>query len=208
MVFFKTLFAALSVSLVATCAAAQSDYQIRRGDTLQIEVFEDSDLNRSVVVLSDGRISFPFAGTLQVAGRTVNEVQAALTSAISSNFAAPPTVFVAVQPAPVVPRPVIAPAPPAPPPTIDIYFLGEVSSPGAKSVPPGTTFLQAMAQSGGLTRFAAVKRVQLRRTDPTTGQPRVYTINYGAILDGAQMRNSIVLAHGDIIVVPERRLFE
>jgi polysaccharide export outer membrane protein len=203
--FLKTLLVGLTASLLATFAAAQSSYQIRSGDTLQIEVFEDSDLNRSVVVLSDGRISFPFAGTLRVAGRTVGEVQAALTTAIASNFAAPPTVFVAVNPAPVVPR---TPVAPAPPPTIEIYFIGEISSSGAKSVPPGTTFLQAMAQSGGLTRFAAVKRVQLRRTDPSTGQPHVFTINYGAILDGARMRNSIILQDGDIIVVPERRLFE
>jgi polysaccharide export outer membrane protein len=104
-----------------------------------------------------------------------------------------------------VPR---TPVAPAPLPTIEIYFIGEVNAAGAKSVPPGTTFLQAMAQSGGLTRFAAVKRVQLRRTDPTTGQPHIFTINYGAILDGARMRNSVVLQDGDIIVVPERRLFE
>jgi polysaccharide export outer membrane protein len=203
--FLKTLLAGLIVSLFATLAAAQSDYQIRAGDTLQIEVFEDSALNRAVVVLSDGRISFPFAGTLRVAGRTVREVQASITTAISSNFSVPPTVFVAVQPAPVVPRTAFTPAPP---PTINIYFLGEVSAPGAKPVAPGTTFLQAMAQSGGLTRFAASKRVQLRRTDPITGQPHVFTINYGAILDGARMRNDITLIDGDIIVVPGRRLFE
>lgn len=209
--FLKAMLTGLMLSVLATMAVAQSDYQIRRGDTLQIEVFEDSDLNRSVVVLSDGRISFPFAGTVRVAGRTVSEVQASLTAAISSNFASPPTVFVAVQPAPPVPVTVVAPpepTPPPPPPTMEIYFIGEVSSPGPKTVAPGTTFLQAMAQSGGLTRFAAPKRVQLRRTDMGTGQPHVFTINYGAILDGARMRNSIVLEPGDIIVVPERRLFE
>ncbi|MBU2993990.1 polysaccharide export protein [Octadecabacter sp. B2R22] len=205
MPFLKTLLVSLTLSVLATFAAAQSNYQIRAGDTLQIEVFEDGTLNRSVVVLSDGRISFPFAGTLRVSGRTVGEVQASIRSAIASNFATPPTVFVAVQPAPVVPR---APVVPAPPPTIDIYFLGEVSTPGAKAVAPGTTFLQAMAQSGGLTRFAASKRVQLRRTDATTGQQHVFTINYGAILDGARMTDNVVLVDGDVIVVPERRLFE
>jgi polysaccharide export outer membrane protein len=201
--YLKTLLIGITVSLLATIASAQNDYRILAGDTLQIEVFEDSDLNRSAVVLSDGRISFPLAGTLRVSGRTVGEVQASITSAISSNFATPPTVFVAVQPAPTIPRAAAAPAP-----TIEIYFVGEVSTPGVKSVPPGTTFLQAMAQAGGLTRFAATKRVQLRRTDPVTGQPHVFTINYGAILDGARMRNSVVLVSGDVIVVPERRLFE
>ncbi|MFT7145222.1 MAG: polysaccharide export outer membrane protein [Yoonia sp.] len=202
--YLKTLLLGLTISFLATVATAQNDYLISSGDTLQIEVFEDSDLNRSVVVLSDGRISFPFAGTLRVSGRSIGEVQASITSAIASNFAAPPTVFVSVQPAPVIPGAADAPAPP---PTIEIYFLGEVSNPGIKSVAPGTTFLQAMAQAGELTNFAALKRVQLRRTD-RTGQPHVFTINYRAILNGATMRNNVVLEPGDVIIVPERRLFE
>lgn len=204
----KALLVGLTVSLLATFAHAQSEYQIRTGDTLVIEVFEDSDLNRSVVVLSDGRISFPIAGTLRVAGRSIGEVQASISSAISSNFASTPTVYVSVRPAPPTPVQPIAPVIPAPPPTIEIYFLGEVSNPGVRSVEPGTTFLQAMAQTGGLSRFAALKRVQLRRTDHITGQSHVFTINYKAILDGAVMRNQVVLVDGDIIVVPERRLFE
>lgn len=186
-------------------AVAQSEYKVRSGDTLVIEVLEDTSLNRSVVVLSDGRISFPFAGTVPVTGRTVGEIETLLTTAIARNFAAEPNVFVAVQPAERRPA---APAPPAPPATFDIFFLGEVNNPGSVSVAPGTRFLQGMAQSGGLTRFAANKRVQLRRTDPHTGQTYMFEINYRAILDGAAIKNNIVLEDGDVIVVPQRRLFE
>jgi polysaccharide export outer membrane protein len=203
----KTLLVGLIMTLFGTMVAAQSEYQIRAGDTLKIEVLEDSGLNRATVVLSDGRISFPFAGTLRVSGRTVGEVEASITSAISSNFAAEPNVFVSVEPGERAQQQTVVAAP-APPPTIDVYFLGEVGNPGLKEVAPGTTFLQAMAQSGGLTRFAADKRIQLRRTDHSSGQTYMFEINYSAILDGAELRNNVEILEGDVIVVPERRLFE
>ncbi len=198
-------------SLILVCSAqaalAQSEYAMRSGDTLVIEVLEDPSLNRSLIVLPDGRISFPFVGTISVAGRTVGQVEEAIVSGIASNFATEPNVFVSVQPAPQEP-PRAVQARPAVAPTIDIYFLGEVNNPGSKSVAPGTTFLQAMAQSGGMTRFAATKRVQLRRTNPVTGQQSVFEINYRAIMDGATITSDTTLIDGDVILVPERRLFE
>lgn len=204
---YRILFLALCSALIATFATAQSEYQVRSGDTLNIEVLEDSGLNRAAIVLSDGRISFPLAGTIPVAGRTVSEVEATISNAIASNFTTIPNVFVAVIPAPIIPRAATAPVPVVIP-VIEIFFLGEVNSPGMAEVAPGTRFLQAMARSGGLTRFAADKRVQLRRTDALTGQASLILINYRAILDGAAIQNNIVLQEGDVVVVPERRLFE
>jgi polysaccharide biosynthesis/export protein len=92
--------------------------------------------------------------------------------------------------------------------TIDVYFIGEVANSGLVQVPRGTTVLQALALSGGFTRFAATKRIQLRRTDPASGQQNVFTIDYSAIERGAAGIGSSVLADGDVIIVPERRLFE
>lgn len=204
---FKRIAAAQIIALLVTLlpgtAFAQSEYKIRPGDTLVIEVLEDTSLNRSAVVLPDGRISFPFAGTIPVARRTVSQVQATIADSIAVNFANRPNVFVAVQPGQrVAPPPSVAS-----PATIDVYFLGEVNTPGAKPLPPGTTLLQALAQTGGLTRFAADKRIQLRRTDPNVGKQIIIKINYRALANGAIM-NDFMLADGDVILVPERRLFE
>lgn len=198
------IFTALA-ALTATVASAQSEYIVRPGDTLVIEVLEDAGLNRSAIVLSDGRFSFPFAGSLRANGRTVAEIENSITTAIASNFTNEPNVFVAVVPR--VPDPVV-PVEPTPPPTMEIYFLGEVNSPGPAVVAPGTRFLQAMAYSGGMTNFAADKRVQLRRTNLQNGQTHMFEIDFRAILNGAQLQNNIVLQEGDVIVVPERRLFE
>jgi polysaccharide export outer membrane protein len=199
----QVLLAVVSIFL-ATAAWAQNGYRISPGDVLAIEVLEDPSLNREVLVLPDGSFSFPFAGTLQASGRTIGQVEAAVTQGIAPNFAAEPNVFVTVrQVQPSLPSSGVAAAR-----TIDIYFLGEVNSPGPAEIPPGTTFLQALSFSGGFTPFAAQGRVQLRRTDPHTGEQYVSEINYRAIADGARLSRDVELIEGDVILVPERRLFE
>ncbi len=206
----KAFLLAIWAILAASAALAQSDYVVRPGDTLRIEVLEDTTLNRNVIVLPDGRFSFPFAGTVQAGGQTLGQIEATVRSAIGSNFAAPPNVFASIvslrqaEPA----RGGGAPAAPRAEPTISVFFLGEVAAPGGKAVPPGTTFLQALSLGGGFSNFAALKRVQIRRTDPMTGKQALYEINYDALSKGAELRGNIVLQEGDVILVPQRRLFE
>ncbi|PWJ12876.1 polysaccharide biosynthesis/export family protein [Jannaschia seohaensis] len=197
------LFAGLLALVWAGGAAAQG-YKVRSGDTLTIEVLQDSSLNRNVLVTPDGTFTFPFAGTVRAGGRTPAEISQQLTQAIASNFAAPPNVFVSVRSL----RPEDPAAQAEEEAVMLIYVLGEVNEPGPKRILPGTTFLQALSTTGGFTNFAADKRVQLRRTDPQTGAQGVTVINYRAIAAGAAMSQDIVLTEGDVILVPQRRLFE
>jgi len=89
---------------------------------------------------------------------------------------------------------------------MSIFLLGEVNSPGTKEVEHGTRILQFLAETGGFTKFAATKRVQIRRH--TRSGERVITLNYHALSRGARMQNDIVLHDGDVVLMPERRLFE
>ena len=202
------LLAAIWALAAAGVAAAQG-YIVRPGDTLTIEVLEDSSLNRNVLVTPDGTFTFPFAGTVQASGRTPAQIAQRVTQGIVSNFATTPNVFVSVRSLrpedPVLPTP---PPQPEPDPVIRVFMLGEVNAPGPKEMQPGVTLLQALSQTGGFTNFAATKRLQLRRTDPRTGIQSVTTINYRAIADGAALSRDVVLTDGDVILVPQRRLFE
>lgn len=198
----KSIMTGLVLALWAGLALAQAEYRVQPGDTLTIEVLEDSSLNRAVQVLPDGRFNFPFAGSVRAAGMSAGEIENAVTLAIQSNFANPPTVFVGVRPREVIPQMTDADDALG----IDVYFVGEVNNPGLISVKPGTTLLQAVAISGGVSRFAAIKRIQLRRTD-VQGVQRVTILNYKALADGA-VTTDIELEDGDVILVPERRLFE
>lgn len=195
------LCAAVILSVSAHTADAQS-YQIRPGDKLRIEVLEDPSLNRTVLVTPDGRISMASVGTLRVSGRSVDTVQRALVNRLADNFASPPNVFVAVEGlAERIPRTKAAPR------TISVYVLGETNKPGKVEVEVGTTVLQMFAVMGGFTKFAATKRIQLRRTDTRSKAEKVFRLNYNDIERGAASGRT-TLKDGDVIVIPQRRLFE
>ena len=197
----RIILGALLATIVSTGAFAQSSYQIRSGDSLQIEVLEDPGLNRSVLVLPDGSINFPLVGTIPAAGRSVNDVRADLSAALASKFASAPSVFVGVGTLAVV-----TPQASAAAATMSVYAMGEVASPGKADVAPGTTVLQFLAQAGGFTRFAAQKRVQLRRI-AKGGAEEVYIFNYDGT-GASGISGSTRMQSGDVLVVPQRKLFE
>ncbi|MEM9433447.1 MAG: polysaccharide biosynthesis/export family protein [Pseudomonadota bacterium] len=198
----KSVIILLAAMLFATGAIAQSNYRIQAGDTIRIEVLEDPELNRDVLVLPDGSFSFPFAGNVSAGGRSLSQVQSSIAAAIAPNFASTPSVFASISSLREEEPGAISG------PTIEVYFLGEVNTPGLIEMRRGTTFLQGLAQAGGFDTFAAQKRVQLRRTNARTGAQRLFVINYKSIANGAALSQNIKLHDGDVILVPERRLFE
>ena len=201
----RLAFLALLAAMFTTAAVAQSGYRVQPGDVLAVEVLQDPSLNREVLVLPDGSINFPFAGSLPARGQSVTQIQDLIAQGIAPNFRETPDVFVTVRQL----NPVLQQlADPAVPVTMDIYILGEVVNPGPAAVPPGTTFMQALSFGGGFTNFAAQRRIQLRRVNPHTGATSLETIDFRAISDGATLQSDPVLQEGDVILVPQRRLFE
>ncbi len=197
----RAVFAVVFVLPLMAVAALAQDYKLRPGDVVQIEVLEDGNLNRQAIVLPDGQISLPLAGSVQASGKTLAQVQSDIATRLAQSFAAQPTVFVTLN--------ALGERTAAAPRTIDIYVVGEAANSGLLKVSPGTTVLQAITQAGGLSPFAAKKRIQVRRVDKS-GTEKVYLVNYDAVErglaggTGAMMR----LSSGDVIVVPQRRLFE
>lgn len=194
------------MTLLALPVAAQTPYKIQPGDQLRIEVIEDPALNRVVLVLPDGNITFPFAGQMRAAGRTVLAVQNSLTAALAPSFATTPTVFVSADALHRKEGTASTRASaPVPLDKFGVYAMGEINKPGKVEIPEdeGITLLQAIAQVGGFTRFAATKRIQLRR--PGANGEAVYIFNYK---QGRGISGATALKPGDVIVVPERRLFE
>lgn len=195
----RVFLSAFLLMATALTASAQDRYTIQPGDVLQIEVLEDSSLNRNALVLPDGTISFPLVGTVRAGGRSTSSVQQAIVSGLSGSFANTPNVLVAVSQ---VGQAGAANAAG----TIDVFVMGEVNTPGKVTVDTGTSLLQFLAESGGFTRFAATKRIQLRRS--RGGKSQFFNFNYKAVESGAASVNTLVLRDGDVIIVPERRLFE
>ncbi len=198
-----TLIAALLMLPVWTgMTHAQESYRIKPGDVLRVEVLEDPNLNRSVLVTPDGQFSLPLAGTVRASGRSVDQVRSDVTERLGPNFANKPTVFVSIESLSEAVAPTSTTGR-----TITVYVLGEVNNPGKFEVSPGTTIWQFLAEIGGLTKFAAIKRVQVRRTEKS-GKESVYNLNFKDILEGKTSVGTATLKTGDVIIVPQRKLFE
>ncbi len=200
------LIAAVWLGLLSSVSPVLAQgYGVRPGDTLKIEVVEDPTLDRVVLVGPDGRISVPQAGTFKVSGSQVETIAETIAGMLAANFAAKPTVIVSLESLAVrVPSSGV----PAVAATINVFVLGEAGKSGRLTVPPGTTVLQAFAEMGGFTKFAATKRILLRRTDPKTGAAATYLLDYPAIVAGTTTAGNTTLQSGDVILVPQRGLFE
>lgn len=196
----KYVIALLGFLMAVTSASAQTGYTLRPGDVLRIEVLEDPSLNRETLVLPDGTIALPLVGLVQAGGRGLDAVQAEITQKLTPNFAAAPTVYVGIAQ---LSSQQAAGGAAAAPAGVTVFLMGEFSNPGKLNVEPGSTLLQVLAQSGGMTNFAAKKRIQLRRGTS------VYNFDYTQVEKaGTAAGFDTVVTEGDVIVIPTRRLFE
>lgn len=189
--------------LVAAASAAQADgYRLRPGDVLDVSVWQDPKLNRQIVVGPDGIVAFPLAGRFKASGLTTGAVEKALKSRLQKQFTAELDVTVSfVQSAKQEAKAIAEVL------EWTIYVTGEVNKPGQFVVtknPP--TVLQAISLSGGLGPFAAEKRIQVRRN--VDGAELVLSFNYKKYTSGTDVTGNITLQSGDVVVVPERKLFE
>lgn len=198
-----TIAALAATALVlfgAKATSAQSSYRIQPGDVVTVEVLEDSSLNRSLLVSPDGYISFPMAGVIRAGNRTIEQLRAAITNSLRPDFTNEPTVFVAMYSIATEDERELDLA------TVSVFVLGEVAEPGEINVEPGTSILQVFAMMGGFTDYAATKRIQLRRRQG--GAEQSIKLNYKAIEKGESLDGMIPVQDGDVIIVPQRRLFE
>lgn len=180
--------AVLAIPALPATAAEHSQggppgYGVNPGDVLVITVWKEEDLQRQVLVLPDGTISFPLAGDLDAAGKTVAQIRDELTERLSRY----------------IPEPVVTV-------TVDqvlgnrYYVLGQVQRPGEFVAGSQLDVSQALAMAGGFTAFAQVNDIKVLRRD--SGVLRAIEFRYGDIEKGKDLQQNIVLQPGDVIVVP------
>jgi polysaccharide export outer membrane protein len=199
------LFLTFLVGLVIAAAAAQADtYRLRPGDVLDVNVIQDPKLNRQIVVAPDGYVAFPLAGRFKAGGLTTSGVESALKAGLQKQFSTELDVTVSyIQSEKREPRdPKEAKVA-----EFTVYVTGEVGKPGVFVVPKRPpTIMQALALAGGLGPFASERRIQvIRKID---GEDRSFPFNYSDYTKGRDMEGNITLRSGDVVVVPERGLFQ
>ena len=166
-------------------AAATTDpnYIIGPQDVLEIDVWQEAELTKTVPVRPDGKISLPLVNDLQAAGLTPTQLGEELTKRLKK-FVTDPQVTVIV----------------AAINSQRVYILGEAGRPGAYPLLPGMTVLQALSSAGGFTIFADLKKIYVLRKEG--GKQEKLPFNYKEVIKGKNPEQNIELKAGDQIVVP------
>jgi polysaccharide biosynthesis/export protein len=188
-VFLVPSFQALAQG--APAAAQAGVYRVNPGDQLDIYVWGDERLQRSLSVLPDGSFAFPLAGTLQASGRTPPELEAELSKLLAPQYkGVPPQVTVSVRL----------------PSGMQISVIGKVRSPGNFSPTRYVNVLGALALAGGPSDFADLSNVIVLRKDGN--RTSVIRTRVGDILRGRPEARDLTgeglpqLMAGDTVIVP------
>ena len=168
----------------ASAAAQESGYLLNPGDVLEISVWKEEGMEKDVLVLPDGMISFPLAGHLSAAGHTAADVQQ----------------FIAERLQKYIPDPVI---------TVSvkglggnkIFVIGQVRKPGQFLASHQIDVMQALSLAGGLTPFADEDDIKVLRRE--AGTRTVYEFDYSDVKKGRSLETNILLQSGDVVVVPD-----
>jgi polysaccharide export outer membrane protein len=163
--------------------AADPDYVIAPQDVLNISVWKEPDLTRTIPVRPDGKISMPLLNDVRAAGLTPVQLAGVITTGLRK-FVNEPQVTVIVS-------------------EINsrrIYVLGEVNHAGAQPLLPNMTVLQAVSSAGGFTIYASVKHIYVLRSE--NGKQQKYSFNYKDVIAGKHAEQNILVKEGDTIVVP------
>ncbi len=159
---------------------SDADYVVRDGDLLDIKVFNQEALSTHGKVRSDGKISMPFLGDVEVRGKKPVAIRAELEARLK-DYINTPSVTVNV--------PEMQP--------ITIVVLGEVGHPGVFPVERHATVAQVLALAGGLTDFAGRDSIFLVRQGPT---PERVRFTYDGLSRGEPHAAAFALRDGDLIV--------
>jgi polysaccharide export outer membrane protein len=167
-------------------------YAVGPRDILSITVWEHPELTipagefrsadaAGTVVGEDGNIFYPYAGIIKAAGRAVEAIRAELVQKLSKFIE-----MVQLDVRVTAYR------------SQRIYVVGEVTTPGIQTVKDiPLTVLEAINAAGGATPLADLRNLTLTREDKT------YSINLLALYEGGDLRQNVLLKHGDVLNVPD-----
>ena len=155
-------------------------YRIGREDVLEIAVWRDPDLSRTVPVRPDGLISLPMVGELQAAGKSPAELENNVRTRLEP-YVKEPKVTVIVREAN----------------SSRVFVTGEVQKPGAYPMRGRVSVVQAVALAGGFSEFANSNAMMVIREGKGGGR---FPVRYRDLVSGDG--GNFYLQPGDTVVVP------
>jgi polysaccharide export outer membrane protein len=159
-------------------------YVIGENDVLEIDVWKEKEISRTIPVRPDGKISLPLVGEIQASGMTPMQLQDDLTKRLKAYIENPEVTVIVSDPR-----------------SHQFNVVGEVNRPGSYQLSQAMTVLDAIAQSGGFKDFAKETKIYVLRPMPGGIRVRI-PFNYKNVIKGRDLQENVALKPGDTIVVP------
>lgn len=161
-------------------SSGSTEQRIAENDVLEVDVFQVNDLDRTVRVEANGKVSMPMIGEVQAAGLTVPEFERTLESRYNVNMLQNASISVFMKESA----------------GQRVTMDGEFLKPGIYPVTSQSTLMQAVAQATGLSKLADETKVAVFRK--ANGQDLVAMYSIDAIRKG--QRRDPAIYGGDKIV--------
>jgi protein involved in polysaccharide export with SLBB domain len=169
-----------STSVPALDVPIGPDYVVGPGDSLKIDLWGGLSQSLTRVVDRNGRLMLPEAGSVQVAGLTLERAQGLITNALQQQFRnAQVSVTVAALR------------------SVRVYVVGDVEYPGAYDISSLATPLSALYAAGGPTAAGSLRVLQQYRGKQLVGEVDLYDFFLHGVHGGEGQ-----LEAGDTLVVP------
>jgi len=168
-------------------------YKLRMGDRVSLQILEDRDLPKSLVVADSGELDVPYVGRVAAADKTCKQLADELKGQLEQEYYYRATVIIALD----VANKFLG----------RIYVWGQVKNQGPIdiAVNENLTAGKAILRAGGFGDFANKKRVKLVRGGATdSASKQSFELNMVDILEDGKTEKDIVLRPDDFIIVPSR----
>jgi polysaccharide export outer membrane protein len=172
-----------NTALAQANAPVSKGYLINPGDVLDISVWQETTLQKEVLVTPDGHFSFPLAGEIVAEGKTIAAVRQELTTALQAYI---PELVVTVSLRQINGN--------------KIFVIGQVNRPGEFVASHEIDVVQALSMAGGMTPYAAVNDITILRR--AGDSPISIRFRFRDIESGKRLDQNIILKPGDVVVVP------
>ena len=163
-----------------------SDYLLQPGDLVDIQVYKEEDMSRTLRISTQGYIAFPLVGNIKIADLNVSQAANKIEEKLKSYLKNPSVSLLIKEYA-----------------NKTLYVLGQVKKPSSIAIPPEKTMtvLEAITSAGGFTDIAAISKVKVLRME--NGQQRSLDVDVSQITKEGNKQLDIALKPGDVVFVPQ-----
>lgn len=162
------------------------DYLIQPGDLVEIKVYKEDDMERTLRVTTNGSITFPLIGNIKISGLTVSAAEQKLENALQEYLKTPSVSFLIKEYA-----------------NKTVYVLGQVKKPASIAILPEKTMtlLEAITSAGGFTDVAAISKVKILRME--NGIQKSIEVDVSQITKEGNKQYDVPLKPADVVFVPQ-----